>query len=180
MSSVIPRPEGPNEKRIPLVIETHTLDVSGQQVNDFGTGLEPVRQQPGTADALLRGGVVTGGRYGAPISCGRNDKYVSRQAISASICGRELSLNALGPNESQVLVFKNGQLDEGETATIVKAPTKSPDAGKKDGCKVTIGGENVTVVIAMGSKIEDERSILRTAGFDDASRMAFGEEEGQS
>lgn len=96
MSSVIPRPEGPSEKRIPLVSETHSLEITGKQVNLTGIGLVPVRQQPGTADTLLNEGLITGGRYGAPISCGKEDTHVSRQAISASICGRELSFECLG------------------------------------------------------------------------------------
>lgn len=182
MSSVIPRPEGPNEKRIPLVSETHMLKVTGQQVSAGGASLEPIDQTLDTADRLRDGGVVTAGRHGggAHILCGGNDKHVSRQMLSASVHGRKLSINALGGNEAQVLVFKNGQLDEKETATIAKAKTGSPDAGKTDGCTVTIGGENVSVVIAMGTKIEDDRSIMQSVGFDKASRMVFGAEEGAS
>lgn len=151
-------------------------------MNEWGTGLEPIRQAEDTSDRLLSGEAVTGGRYGAPISCGVNDRGVSRQALSASIHGRRLSINALGSNPTQVLVFKDGVLDASETSGIVKLKSGRPKAGVEDGCEVTVGGGDVTVVIAMGTQIQeqDERSIVRTHGVEGASRMAFGEDEAQS
>ena len=171
MSRLIDKPSGGIQ--IPSVSETHSLTISGKQLDETGDGFIDVVQQKGTAEKLLKGELVTGGRNGAPISCGQNDTAVSRLAISASINQRRLTFNALTQNEVQVLVFEDGK-NPG-----IKSIMKT-DTGANERADILIGGKDTTVILAMGTPPIREESSLDSSELLERSIAAFGAKEGAS